>query len=49
MPRCLHNRQKSKCHECGYIRKLCPHNRRKYICKECSGTSICSHNRRKAE
>ena len=35
MPKCPHNRRKSRCYECGYIPKLCPHNRQKSKCKEC--------------
>ena len=44
MPKCLHNRQKSFCKECGGS-SICPHNRIKYNCKECGGSNICPHNR----
>ena len=48
MPKCLHNRRKIKCHECGYIPKLCSHNRQKSGCYECGYISkLCPHNRRK--
>ena len=41
--KCEHNRQKSKCKECGGG-SICEHNRQKYGCKECQGKGICEHN-----
>ena len=48
MPKCLHNRIKYICKECGGS-SICPHNREKSRCKECGGSQICSHNRRKSQ
>ena len=45
--RCEHNREKSRCKECGGV-SICEHNRRKSQCKECGGVSICEHNREKS-
>jgi hypothetical protein len=47
MPKCLHNRRKTRCYECGG-NSICPHNRRKTRCHECGGGSICHHNRQKS-
>jgi hypothetical protein len=44
--KCIHNRQKSLCKECGGA-SICIHNRQKNQCKECGGASICIHNRQK--
>ena len=44
---CNHNRQRSRCPECGG-RFLCPHNLQRSQCKECGGRGICSHNRRRS-
>ena len=41
---CEHNRQRSRCKECGGS-QICEHNRRRSQCKECGGGSICEHNR----
>ena len=41
---CEHDRQKSKCKECGGS-SICPHGREKSICVECGGSSICPHAR----
>jgi hypothetical protein len=42
--RCPHNRQKSKCRDCGGS-SICPHDRQKSKCKDCGGSSVCPHNR----
>ena len=47
MSNCIHNRQKSRCKECGGA-SICIHNRQKSECKECGGSSICIHNRIKS-
>ena len=44
--KCEHNRQKSRCKECGGV-SICEHNRQKNQCKECGGSNICEHNRYK--
>ncbi len=44
---CPHNRQKSRCKECGGT-SICEHNRQKSKCKDCGGASICEHNRQKS-
>ena len=43
---CEHNREKSRCFECGGS-AICEHRRRKRLCKECGGADICEHNRQK--
>jgi hypothetical protein len=45
--KCPHNRQKSRCKECGGA-SICEHNRQRSQCKECGGASICEHNRRRS-
>jgi hypothetical protein len=45
-PKCIHNKQKSKCKECGGS-SICIHDKQKYNCKECGGSSICIHDKRK--
>lgn len=45
--KCVHNRQKSRCKDCGGS-QICIHNRRKSTCKDCGGASICIHNRIKS-
>jgi hypothetical protein len=42
--KCPHNREKSKCTNCGGA-SICEHNRRRSECKPCGGSSICEHNR----
>ena len=44
--KCIHNRQKCKCKECGGS-SICKHNREKSKCKDCGGASICEHIREK--
>jgi hypothetical protein len=46
--KCEHNREKTKCKECGGS-SFCEHNRRKSSCKECGGSSICEHNKIKSK
>ena len=46
--KCPHNRQKSRCRECGGS-QICPHKRRRSTCKICGGSQICEHNRRRPE
>src|SRR5690606_16035824 len=41
---CEHDRQRSKCKECGGA-SICEHDRIRNQCKECGGGSICEHNR----
>jgi len=41
--KCPHDRQKSKCFDCGGI-GICEHNRLKYRCIKCSGSDFCEHN-----
>ena len=41
---CQHQRQRSKCKECGGA-SICQHQRQRSLCKECGGASICQHQR----
>ena len=43
---CEHNRQRSRCIECGGS-QICEHSRLRSQCKECGGGAICKHNRRR--
>ena len=45
---CIHDRQKSKCRDCGGG-SVCVHGRRKRQCKECGGAGICQHNRQRSQ
>ena len=45
---CEHNRQRSRCKDCGGT-NICQHNRERSKCKDCGGTSICQHNRERTE
>ena len=46
--KCPHNRQRSRCKECGGS-GICEHNRQRSVCKLCcGGSSICKHNRRRS-
>jgi len=45
--KCPHNRQRSKCKECGGA-SICEHNRQRSRCKDCGGSSICEHNRERS-
>jgi len=47
MTKCIHNKLKSLCKECGGS-GLCIHFTRKPMCKDCGGSQICIHNKRKA-
>ena len=44
---CHHNRQKSKCKECGGS-SFCEHGRRRSRCKECGGSEICEYGRQRS-
>ena len=46
--KCEHNRQRSKCTECGGA-GICEHNHRRFTCKECGGAGICEHNHRRSQ
>ena len=44
--KCIHNREKYRCKDCGGS-GICSHNREKSGCKECKGSSICIHDKNK--
>jgi hypothetical protein len=44
---CPHQRQRSRCKECGGA-SICPHQRLRSQCKECGGAGICPHQRRRS-
>ena len=44
---CEHNRQRSRCKDCGG-KEICPHERLRYTCKECQGKGVCPHGKRKS-
>ena len=44
--KCEHNRQKSRCRDCGGS-SICEHNKRKSTCRDCGGSQICEHNKHK--
>lgn len=44
--KCIHNRQRHNCRECGGS-SFCEHDRRRGRCRECNGVGICSHGRQK--
>ena len=46
--KCPHDRQKSRCVECGGA-SICEHNRVRSACKDCGGASICEHNRQRSK
>jgi len=46
--RCLHNRNKYKCKDCGGG-GICQHQRVRSRCKDCGGSEICQHQRRKSQ
>ena len=46
--KCEHDRQRSRCKECGGS-QICPHDRLRSQCKECGGSQICPHDRRRSE
>ena len=41
---CEHNRERSKCRDCGGG-SICEHNRARSNCRDCGGASFCEHNR----
>ena len=45
--KCEHDRDRSKCKECGGS-QICEHDRIRSRCKECLGSSICPHKRQKS-
>ena len=45
--KCIHNRQKNKCKDCGGS-AICEHKRIRSRCKDCGGGSICEHKRRRS-
>ena len=45
--KCEHDRQKSRCKDCGGG-SICEHGREKYNCKECGGSRFCEHGRQKS-
>jgi len=45
--RCEHNRNKTRCKDCGGG-SICEHNRIRSVCKDCGGGGICEHNREKS-
>uniref|UniRef100_A0A0G4HLY7 TNFR-Cys domain-containing protein n=1 Tax=Chromera velia CCMP2878 TaxID=1169474 RepID=A0A0G4HLY7_9ALVE len=45
-PFCMHQRQRSKCKECGGS-QVCAHGRIRSECKQCKGKSICEHGKRR--
>jgi hypothetical protein len=46
--KCPHNRQRSRCKECGGS-GICEHNRQRSVCNLCGGSGICKHSRVKAQ
>ena len=46
MSKCEHNKQKSRCKDCGGS-SICEHGKIKLFCKECGGSQICEHNKQK--
>ena len=44
---CQHQRQRSRCKECGGA-DICQHQRIRSTCKECGGSGICPHQRRRS-
>ena len=48
MSKCIHNKRKSRCKECGGS-QICINEKQKYQCKECGGSQICIHNIQKAK
>jgi len=44
--KCPHDRQKSKCRDCGGT-EICIHNNHKSYCKECGGSQICIHKKQR--
>ena len=45
---CEHNKERSKCKECGGA-SICEHNKERSKCKECGGASICEHNKERSK
>lgn len=47
-PKCLHNRRRYNCVECGGA-GICSHKMRKSRCVECGGKELCSHGNKKGD
>jgi hypothetical protein len=45
-PKCEHNKQKSRCKDCGG-RQICEHGKRRSVCIDCDGSEICEHGKQK--
>jgi hypothetical protein len=45
--KCPHNRQRSRCKDCGGS-GICKHHRRRSTCKHCGGSSVCEHGRQRS-
>lgn len=45
--KCIHNRYKGQCRECG-DKRFCEHGNHKPYCKECGGSQICQHGNRRS-
>eukprot|EP00121_Abeoforma_whisleri_P001751 Awhi_evm1s1562 len=46
--KCEHNKEKSRCKECGGS-GICEHNKRRENCQDCKGSGICIHNKHKSQ
>ena len=46
--KCVHNKQKSRCRECGGG-SFCIHDKQKSRCRECGGSALCIHNKQKSQ
>ena len=46
-PKCPHNKQRSRCVECGGS-GICEHRKQRRQCKECRGSGICEHRKRRS-
>ena len=47
MTKCIHDRQRSRCKNCGGG-SICHHNKRRSCCIECDGGECCEHNKRRS-
>ena len=47
-PKCIHNRRRYTCVECGGS-AICEHGKRKSRCTECGGKGLCSHGNQKGD
>ena len=46
--KCPHDRQRSRCRDCGGT-SICEHGRRRNQCRDCGGTSMCEHGRLRSQ